>query len=169
VLTDLPSLVEESRMAGMRVELEITADDGEAPAAVGRTAYRIVQEGLTNARKHAPDSPVHVSVGGGPDEGLSVRLRNALPAAPPASGMAGSGAPGHEAPGSGAPGSGTSGPGVPGAGQGLAGLAERTHIAGGRLEHGVHDGEFELRAWLPWAARHAPLESAARVSGPDST
>jgi signal transduction histidine kinase len=144
VLTDLPSLVEESRKAGMRVGLESAVTGREAPAAVGRTAYRIVQEGLTNARKHAPDSPVHVSVSGGPGEGLSVRLRNGLAAAPPASE-------------------------VPGAGQGLAGLAERTHIAGGSLEHGEYDGEFELRAWLPWAARRGPLEPAAQISGSDST
>ncbi|MEK8172910.1 histidine kinase [Streptomyces sp. M19] len=59
-LADLPRLVEESRRAGMRVTLcdqVVRADGGAAdglPSATGRTAYRIVQEGLTNARKHAP-------------------------------------------------------------------------------------------------------------------
>jgi signal transduction histidine kinase len=47
-----------------------------APEIAGRTAYRIVQEGLTNARKHAPDAEVTVTVRGGPGEGLTVQVRN---------------------------------------------------------------------------------------------
>jgi signal transduction histidine kinase len=55
-LADLPRLVEESRDAGARVQLDDrVADPGAVPEAAGRTAYRVVQEGLTNARKHAPD------------------------------------------------------------------------------------------------------------------
>ena len=55
-----PALIEEARAAGMRIEAEIdAAGDGSTAARAGRTpartAYRIVQEGLTNARKHAPD------------------------------------------------------------------------------------------------------------------
>ncbi len=67
-LADLPMLIEESRAAGMRIEAELELPaDGEDPGAVGvgRTAYRVVQEGLTNARKHAPGALVRVRVAAG--------------------------------------------------------------------------------------------------------
>ncbi|WP_112731847.1 sensor histidine kinase, partial [Micromonospora noduli] len=52
-LADLPALIAESRSAGVRVNVsDSVASPGEVPAALGRAAYRIVQEGLTNARKH---------------------------------------------------------------------------------------------------------------------
>src|SRR5437763_1743346 len=57
-LADLAALVEESRGAGMRITARIELGDAAPPAAVGRTAYRIAQEGLTNARKHAPGAAV---------------------------------------------------------------------------------------------------------------
>ena len=58
-LADLPALVEESRAAGTGCAATTELDDPAAvPATVGRTAYRIVQEGLTNARKHAPGAVV---------------------------------------------------------------------------------------------------------------
>jgi signal transduction histidine kinase len=120
---EIAELVEESVAAGMQVRFEPLA--GEAvglPAATGRHGYRIVQEGLTNARKHAPGSLVRVEVSGGPGDGLTIEVRNRL-------------APGVSAPGSKV---------------GLVGLAERASLAGGRLEHGVQAGEFQLTAWLPW-------------------
>jgi signal transduction histidine kinase len=127
-LASLPRLVEESRQAGMRVSLRNGIDDPEAaPAAAGRTAYRIAQEGLTNSRKHAPGAEATVTVAGAPREGLTIEVRNPLPAAEPSS--------------------------IPGAGQGLIGLTERAALAGGRLEHGPTDsGDFRLYAWLPWPA-----------------
>jgi signal transduction histidine kinase len=65
VLADLPRLVEESRGAGTDVVLHDDVDNPEAlPAAVARTAYRVVQEGLTNARKHAAGQPVQVTLRG---------------------------------------------------------------------------------------------------------
>ena len=104
-----------------------SADLAAVPASVGRTAYRVVQEGLTNARKHAPGAEVTVSVSGGPGPGLTAEVRNRWPVGVPA----------------GAP--------IPGAGQGLTGLTERAAIAGGRLEHGrLPSGDFRLSAWLPW-------------------
>ncbi len=101
---------------------------------MGRTAYRIVQEALTNARKHAPGAPVRVSLSGGPGNDLAIEVRNALPA---------------EATGLGRP-------AVPGAGQGLIGLGERAALAGGRLEHGPTGADFRLAAWLPWPADRSP-------------
>jgi signal transduction histidine kinase len=127
-LADLPELAHESRLAGARVELTCrVADPAAVPVAVGRSAYRIVQEGLTNARKHAHGAAVSVTVDGTRGEGLTVEIRNPLP--PDAAGTAA----------------------IPGAGSGIAGLAERAGLAGGRLEHGrTPAGDFRLRAWLPW-------------------
>ncbi|GAA2403134.1 histidine kinase [Streptomyces glaucosporus] len=133
-LADLPRLAEESRRAGTRVELEQRVEAPETlPQATGRTVYRVVQEGLTNARKHAPGSGARVTVAGAPGEGLTVEVRNRLGRSPAAPGQAAEGA-------------------VPGAGMGLTGLAERVALAGGRLEHGRTGGDFRLRAWLPWRA-----------------
>ncbi|NIL51194.1 sensor histidine kinase [Streptomyces sp. 2BBP-J2] len=125
-LAALDALVAESLQAGMKVTLEQRVTDaGSVPASVGRTAYRIVQEGLTNARKHAPGTEVTISVAGGPGEDLTVRVHN-----PPPEGDV---------------------PPVPGAGQGLIGLTERATLAGGSLEHGrTPEGGFEVRARLPW-------------------
>ncbi|NJP90710.1 sensor histidine kinase [Nonomuraea sp. FMUSA5-5] len=129
-LADLPALVEECRHAGLDVRLDLRADG--APEGPGRNLYRIVQEALTNARKHAPGAPVTVTVEGAPGEGLSVQVRNPL--------MARQGAVRH-------------GARLPGAGAGLIGLTERAELAGGRLEHGpTPEGEFAVRAWLPWPA-----------------
>ncbi|MEU0765685.1 sensor histidine kinase [Streptomyces albogriseolus] len=125
-LAALDALVAESLQAGMKVTLEQRVTDaGSVPASVGRTAYRIAQEGLTNARKHAPGTDVTVSVVGGPGEDLTVTVHNPAPEAdvPP----------------------------VPGAGQGLIGLTERATLTGGTLEHGpTPEGGFEVRARLPW-------------------
>jgi signal transduction histidine kinase len=64
--TDLPQLIDQSRRAGMPVTIENRlADLGAVPAGIGRHAYRIIEEGLTNARKHVPGAPVRVTVAGG--------------------------------------------------------------------------------------------------------
>ncbi|MFE5794148.1 sensor histidine kinase [Streptomyces sp. NPDC056503] len=125
-LATLGELVGESREAGMRVVLDSTVDDpGAVPAATGRTVYRIAQEGLTNARKHAPGAEVTVTLSGRPGDGLTVEVRNPAPAGPV--------------------------PHVPGSGQGLIGLSERAALAGGRFDHGpTPGGGFALTAWLPW-------------------
>ena len=124
-LEDLPALVEESRAAGMRIAAQIEPDDAAAPAAVGRTAYRIVQEGLTNARKHAPGAAVTLSVHAR-DGDLRIEVRSLAPVAVSPE------------------------PALPGAGTGLIGLAERVTLAGGELESGVDpEGAFVLRARLP--------------------
>lgn len=139
-LAELPALVGEARGAGQTVLLRAETGTGEGegpPPGVGRAAYRVVQEGLTNARKHAPGQPVGVRVRGRPGGRLTVEVGNPLaPAGTPAEGTPGA-----------APGWAGSGSGV-----GLVGLAERVRLAGGELEHGVVDGEFRLRAWLPWPA-----------------
>ncbi|MFE9452405.1 sensor histidine kinase [Streptomyces sp. NPDC006739] len=125
-LVGLGALVDESREAGMDVTLDHrVADPAAVPASVGRTAYRIAQEALTNARKHAPGTEVTVHVTGSPGDGLTITVRNPRPETPARP--------------------------VPGSGQGLIGLTERATLTGGRLEHGATGGGgFEVRAWLPW-------------------
>ena len=91
-LDDVATLVGEEVAGGMRVRLSNRVE-GDVPAGTGRTAYRIVQEALTNARKHAPGTTVEVEVDGTPADGLVVAVRNAAPvghvapAALPASGL----------------------------------------------------------------------------------
>ncbi|MGW3787132.1 sensor histidine kinase [Micromonospora chokoriensis] len=129
-LADLPALIAESRSAGVRVNVSDTVAEAEkVPAALGRAAYRIVQEGLTNARKHAAGAAVTVDVAGGPGDGLTVAIGNRWPVGAPATGT------------------------LPGAGTGLVGISERVTLAGGRLAYGRDDsGDFRLAAWLPWPA-----------------
>jgi hypothetical protein len=65
------ALIDESRRAGMTVTWENHLHDvAVVPASIGRSAYRTVQEGLTNARKHAPGAAVRVRVGGSAGAGL---------------------------------------------------------------------------------------------------
>jgi signal transduction histidine kinase len=125
-LADVPRLVQESQQAGMRVDLTMLVEPAEVPAATGRTAYRVVQEGLTNAHKHASGARVGVTLSGGPGEGLDVAVHNVRPVGDVPSP-------------------------IPGAGRGLAGLAERVEVAGGRLEHGPDGAGWRLRVWLPWS------------------
>jgi signal transduction histidine kinase len=122
----LGDLVDEARTAGQTVELTADPDLGDLPDALGRDVYRIVQEGLTNARKHAPDRPVTVTIRHVDDQ-LLVLVRN-----PRAEASL------H----------------LPGSGTGLIGLTERAQLAGGTLTHGTTPtGEFELRGQLPWRPR----------------
>ncbi|MDQ3632754.1 MAG: histidine kinase [Actinomycetota bacterium] len=124
-LADLPALVDESRAAGMRLASQLELADATVSTAVGRTAYRIVQEGLTNARKHAPDAAVALTVRAA-ESGVEVEVRSLAPVAVAAASS------------------------LPGAGTGLIGLAERVSLAGGELEYGIDaDGAFVLRARLP--------------------
>lgn len=141
-LGDLPALLDDARRAGQEVTVHDTTA-GLPPPAVGRAAYRVVQEGLTNARKHAPGAPVEVTLRGGPGDGLEIEVANDLagaPAqvsAPPARASARGPASTPEIP-------------QPRGGLGLVGLTERMRLLGGRLDHGPDAGRFGLRAWLPW-------------------
>ncbi len=125
-LRDIPRLVEDTRRAGARIKYS-QAVDGEVPDGVGRDAYRIVQEALTNVAKHARGTATSIQVTGSPGGGLHVAVRNRLPVGVPA------------------------GPVLPGSGTGLLGLRERVGLAGGTLTHGATaDGEFVVDALLSW-------------------
>ncbi len=80
----------ESAAVGVPVELAEHGDPPSASPAVGRTAYRVVQEALTNARKHAPGAAVHVDVRYRTD-GVTLSVRNAAPARAPDAELAASG------------------------------------------------------------------------------
>ncbi|GAB3478420.1 sensor histidine kinase [Nocardiopsis coralliicola] len=125
-LSAIRGLVAESADAGMDVHLteEGSAAGAEAPGAVARAAYRIVQESLTNARKHAPGAAVSVALSGSPGAGLGIAvLSGPAPATSPS----------------------------PGSGHGLLGLTERAASAGGSLTHAATpDGGYAVRAHLPW-------------------
>jgi signal transduction histidine kinase len=124
-LADLDRLAQQSRDAGMKVSVAVEGDPRRLPATVERTAYRLVQEALTNVHKHAANAATEVGVRYG-RECLEVTVRNAGPDGPP--------------------------PGlVPaGGGHGLVGLRERVTLLGGTFRAGPRvDGGFEVRASLP--------------------
>ena len=130
VYGDLPRLLDEARDAGTPVELtDRTVSAEKLPITMSRTVYRVVQEGLTNARKHASGRPVSLALAGEPGGRLTIELSN--PAGPP-----------HPA--------GREDPAIQGSGTGLIGLTERVRLAGGGIEHGLSGSEFRLHAWLPF-------------------
>lgn len=123
---DLGELVDQARRSGLAVDLDQSGD--RAPAAgstLELSAYRIVQEALTNVRKHAPGSRVSVRVRFEPDS-VVVRVENEGPTEPALA------------------------PNVPGAGRGLVGMRERVAMFGGRFEAGPVPGDrFVVDAWMP--------------------
>lgn len=125
-LADLERLVEEARDVDQQISFTLAAQLAVEPPRqpVQHTLYRVVQEGLTNARKHAAGQPVSVRVSGGPAEGVRVEVRNPVPVR-----RAGA---------------------IPGGGVGLAGLAERVAVHGGELSGAVEGDEFRLSVRIPW-------------------
>ena len=123
-LSGLDALLADARSAGQQVAVELGGDPAEVPDRVSRHAYRIVQEGLTNARKHAPGAPVALSLKTTADR-LRVVVRNRL--------------------------ADLAQPDRSGSGLGLVGIAERVDLVGGDLSHGIEGEEFTLKATLPYA------------------
>ena len=141
-VADLDGLIAETRDAGTAVDVTRRVTQPEdLPGGLGRTAYRVVQEGLTNARKHAPGQPVRVLLAGKPGGRLVVELANPVGPADPV---------------------------INGSGTGLIGLTERVRLAGGEIDHTISaDGEFVLRAWLPWPAQTAEAAEPAEPAVPE--
>jgi len=123
-LADVPALVEEAERGGQSVALNdgLTGSD-EIGGLAQRTIYRVIQEGLTNARKHARHAPVTVDLTADA-RSILVSVVNAVPP-------------------------GVTAAEIPGAGAGLSGLTERVRIDGGELDYGVADGECRLIARIP--------------------
>lgn len=124
-IDDIAELAGQVSASGLRVQMEVSGRQGAVPASVGLTAYRIVQEALTNAVRHAGVG-TEVTVRLGRDAGgVSVEVIDdggGRPAAAPSDG----------------------------AGRGLAGMRERVAVFGGRLDAGpVPGGGWRVRAHLP--------------------
>ena len=122
-LSGLDALLADARSAGQQVAVELDGNPAQVPDRVSRHAYRIVQEGLTNARKHAPGTPVALSLKTTADR-LRVVVRNRL--------------------------ADLAQPDRSGSGLGLVGIAERVDLVGGDLSHGIEGEEFTLKATLPY-------------------
>ncbi|GIG92891.1 sensor histidine kinase [Plantactinospora endophytica] len=138
-LADVPELVEAARRAGMAVTVATGPEPAESqpvPEAVGLAAYRIIQEALANAARHAPGTAVRVSLDAD-ERALIIGVWND-PAA------AGSGAGRPDA---------TAGP----AGHGLTGMRERARLLGGRLRAGPTDNQgYAVTAHLPYEPEPTP-------------
>jgi signal transduction histidine kinase len=123
---DFAALVAESAAVGTPAELVQDGDPGLASPVVGRTAYRVVREGLTNVRKHAPGAQVTVHISYGEAQ-VQVSVSNTAPPGPPSSALAGTGS-----------------------GLGIAGLRQRIELVHGTLQAGgTPGGGFCLAVTLP--------------------
>jgi signal transduction histidine kinase len=121
----IPELVKASSESGVDVQLEVTGErPGRLPDAVSLAAFRIVQESLTNARRHAAGAPVHVSVAFEPDS-LAVAVENGASVQTKGNGTT---------------------PGV-----GIIGMTERASSVGGTLRAAPLAGGFRVDAELPYA------------------
>jgi signal transduction histidine kinase len=121
---DLGRLVEESRAAGMTIDAQIDAPP--VLAAVGRAAFSIVREALTNAARHAPGAPVRVRVERDGDA-LALEVINEAPSTPRSLSARGTR-------------------------RGLSGIRDRAALLGGRSKVGPEEGGFAVRALLPLEA-----------------
>ncbi|HEX8005385.1 MAG TPA: histidine kinase [Trebonia sp.] len=135
-LENLPDLVDTVRRVGADVTLDMRGNGGDLPPGVGLTAYRIVQESLANAGRHAPGAAISVVV---EEEPLAVRVKVKNEPAT------------------------VSPPRKDGTGHGLAGMRERVALLGGTLDAGPEaDGGFAVRAVLPTGARAVDRTGAPR-------
>jgi signal transduction histidine kinase len=124
-VADLGRLIDESRAAGMTIDAQVDAqvDVPPVPAAVGRAAFTIVREALTNAARHAPGARVRVRVERDGDA-LALEVVNEASSAPPLKTAKGNR-------------------------RGLSGIRDRAALLGGRSKVGAEAGEFAVRALLP--------------------
>ncbi|MFY1689256.1 histidine kinase [Plantactinospora sp. WMMB782] len=152
---EVAELVRRARAAGMSVELHEGRAAEPLPPMVARAVFRVVQESLTNANKHAAGAAVTVRLDADADAGDSgavlVEVRNTAPppGAPPAA------------------------PGPARGGRGLVGLRERVRLTGGTMRAGARDGGFEVVARLPVRAGRPvppkPLPAGSIPAEPSSS
>lgn len=121
-LRGLGTLLADLRSAGHRIDAYVVVDGAEGIGpALGTTAYRIAQEALTNAIKHAPGGAISFTLDAAPDRGVRIRVENPLMTSP-------------------AP---------PSSGFGLKGMRERVESVGGQIWVGPHAGRFIVDVSLP--------------------
>jgi signal transduction histidine kinase len=122
-LDDLDGLVASAVEGGTPVDVHVEGDRHRAPAGIELAAYRVLQEALTNVRRHAPGARAGVHVNFGP-EGLVLEVENRL----------------------------TNGHSPEGAGLGLIGMRERVSLYGGVFDAGPRpEGTFRVRARIPYS------------------
>lgn len=128
-LNDLSALIDTSLRDGTDVRAQIlVTDPGSCDAEVAHACYRIVQESISNSRRHAPGATLYAEVRGGPETGLTIRTVNWLATD-------------------------SAGP-KPSQGHGLVGMSERAALVGGTFQAGATpEGSFAIVAWLPWNRR----------------
>jgi signal transduction histidine kinase len=127
-LADLDALLDSARSGGLSITVTSTGDPVTMPEGVDLSAYRIVQEALSNAMRYAPGSHVRLHLAYRP-EGLALEVRNDAAAVPVL-------VPGGDS--------------APGGGHGIVGMRERAAMLGGRLDAGpTEDGGFQVSAVLP--------------------
>ena len=120
-MADLANLLDDVRAAGLAVALHVDGDPVDLPAGIDLSAYRIIQEALTNVLKHARATHAHVELRYGPSD-LCIEVRD----------------------------DGRGRPGPAGFGHGLVGIGERVKIYGGELRAGPSpENGWELRVRLP--------------------
>jgi signal transduction histidine kinase len=121
-VTRLERLIERARSSGLHVELDVTGDRALLNPALQQSAYRVLQEALTNAARHAPGTDVDVRLAFAAS-GLTLEVSNQCPMVRAR---------------------------TDGSGHGLRGMRERVESCGGRLAAGPEEsGRFAVRAWLP--------------------
>ncbi|TDC49053.1 two-component sensor histidine kinase [Jiangella ureilytica] len=123
-LSDLDRLVDDTRTTGMDLEATVDGDLAAVPAVLSREAYRIVQEGLTNAARHAAHVPVRLHVAA-TETGVDIEVTNPLPEDAPARRPRANG------------------------GRGLRGMRERVRLLRGELSARAADGVWRVRVHLP--------------------
>lgn len=121
-LADVEQLVAGMRTAGADIRATSRGELSSVAPAISRAAFRVIQEGLTNAVRHAGQVPVmlHVDVR---KAGVDIEITNPLPAG--------------------------AATGRTDGGRGLRGMRERVHLLHGELSAGVHQGDWQVRARLP--------------------
>nr|WP_296775426.1 histidine kinase [Rhodococcus sp. (in: high G+C Gram-positive bacteria)] len=119
----ISDLVYGARENGTPISMSMHLSPGDVGASSSQVAYRVVQESLTNAQKHAQGAPVQVTVQGTDHGGIRVSVRNHTTGAPAFA---------H------------------GSGSGLIGLAEQVRQVGGTFDARPMPGEFVVESWLPW-------------------
>ncbi|TFH52219.1 two-component sensor histidine kinase [Actinomyces viscosus] len=162
-LEDLKEVVDGVLAAHQQLSSSIYLDRAaEADEVLSRAVYRIVQESLTNARKHSPGTSVQLRVEGGPDTGIDITCSNRIPRREPVSGQDAHSPGTCEEPraddvGAGS-GTGTDlPPGDARGGSGLRGMARRAEICGGTFHAGPDGhGRFVVSAHLPWRSAVSP-------------
>jgi Signal transduction histidine kinase len=128
-LNDLGQLVDASLREGTDIRAQIIlTDPASCDPEVAHACYRLVQESISNVRRHGSGATLFVEVRGGPETGLTIRATNWL--LPAERGSSSSG------------------------GHGLTGMSERAALVGGTFQAGpTPEGSFSVVAWLPWKRR----------------